>query len=61
MQELWTIQEVSQRLKVPVATLRYWRAEGRGPLAVRIGTRLLYRPDDVTAWVDAQFAAGAAS
>ena len=38
----WTIEQVAEYYRVPVATLRYWRHLGKGPVAVRPGTRLLY-------------------
>jgi predicted DNA-binding transcriptional regulator AlpA len=38
----------------PVATLRYWRHLGTGPRSFRLGRRVLYRRDDLHAWIDAQ-------
>ncbi|WP_418063934.1 helix-turn-helix transcriptional regulator [Pimelobacter simplex] len=52
---LLRIEEVSERIGVPVDTLRYWRKTGAGPKAVRLGRRLAYRATDVDAWVDEQF------
>ncbi len=49
---LWTINEVSYFLGVPVATLYYWRTRGDGPACCRVGRHLRYRRDDVTAWVE---------
>jgi excisionase family DNA binding protein len=49
---LWTVQDVSDYLRVPVQTLYSWRAQGYGPPARRMGKHLRYRPDDVTAWLD---------
>jgi excisionase family DNA binding protein len=51
--KLWTIQDVSEYLGVPVATLYQWRTHGYGPAARRIGKHLRYKPDDVVAWFDA--------
>lgn len=48
---LWSVQDVSEYLGVPVGTLYGWRGEGRGPLARRVGKYLRYRPEDVRAWV----------
>jgi excisionase family DNA binding protein len=47
---LWSVEEVSYYLGVPVGTLYSWRAQRRGPACRRIGRFLRYRPEDVTAW-----------
>jgi excisionase family DNA binding protein len=52
--ELLTLPEAAELLRAPVATLRYWRHLGSGPHSFRLGRRVLYRRDDVQAWVDAQ-------
>jgi predicted DNA-binding transcriptional regulator AlpA len=49
---LWTIQEVAYFLRVPVATLYYWRTRGEGPECCRVGRHLRYRADRVWAWLD---------
>jgi DNA-binding transcriptional MerR regulator len=49
---LWSVQEVSNFLQVPVQTLYSWRAQGSGPPARRVGKYLRYRPEDVIRWVD---------
>ena len=55
--ELLTITEAADLLRAPVATLRYWRHLGTGPASFRLGRRVLYRRDDITAWLDDQRAA----
>ena len=52
--ELLTIAEAAQLLRAPVATLRYWRHPGTGPHSFRLGRRVLYRRDDLHAWIDAR-------
>ena len=52
--ELLTITEAADLLRAPVATLRYWRHLGTGPRSFRLGRRVLYRRDDLHAWIDAQ-------
>ncbi len=37
-------------LGLPPSTLTYWRTVGAGPPFLRIGRRVKYEPDDVTAW-----------
>jgi hypothetical protein len=51
-QVLRTFTEASQVLRTPVATLRYSRHLGIGPRSFRLGRRVLYRRDDVHAWID---------
>lgn len=49
--------EVAQLIRVPEATLRYWRHVGIGPRSFKMGPRrVLYRAADVDAWVAAQYA-----
>jgi hypothetical protein len=40
--ELLTLQEVAVVVRVPVATLRYWRHLGAGPRSFRIGRGVRY-------------------
>ncbi|MDB6136899.1 MAG: transcriptional regulator, MerR family [Verrucomicrobiales bacterium] len=56
--DLLTLPEAAELLRAPVATLRYWRHLGSGPRSFRLGRRVLYRRDDVQAWVDAQRSSG---
>lgn len=49
--------EVADLIRVPEATLRYWRHIGIGPKSFKMGPRrVLYLATDVTAWVDEQYA-----
>ena len=52
--DLLTISEAAELLRAPVATLRYWRHLGSGPHSFRLGRRVLYRRDDLHAWIAAQ-------
>ena len=52
--ELLTITEAADLLRAPVATLRYWRHRNIGPHSFRVGRRVLYRHDDLRAWIDAR-------
>lgn len=49
---LWSVQEVSAYLGVPVGTIYTWRSAGTGPPGRRVGKRLRYRPQDVRDWVE---------
>jgi DNA-binding transcriptional MerR regulator len=54
---LWTVADVAEYLQVPVQTLYFWRAQGDGPPADRVGKYLRYDPDEVVAWVKSKRAA----
>ncbi len=49
--ELLTIQEVADVVRVPVATLRYWRHLGTGPRGFRIGRSVRYWRTEVHTWL----------
>lgn len=51
---LWTVQDVSAYLGVPVMTIYHWRRSGYGPQGNRVGRYLRYDPKDVRGWFDAQ-------
>jgi hypothetical protein len=46
-----TPAEVAQLTGPSVHTLGYWRQTGRGPKAIKAGTRTLYRRNDVAQWL----------
>ena len=48
---LMTPKEVAGYLGVPVSTLYQWRTRGRGPVALRVGRHLRWRPQDVESWL----------
>jgi len=48
MIELLTIEEVAERLRVPVQTVRWLRQEGRFAPAIRVGRRLIWDARDLT-------------
>jgi predicted DNA-binding transcriptional regulator AlpA len=61
--DVMTPDQLAQRWGMAAGTLRNWRAEGKGPRAIRLGdgprARVVYRVADVLAWEDQQ--KGAAS
>jgi len=52
--ELLTISEVAAIVRVPIATLRYWRHLGTGPHSFRIGRGVRYWHNEVTTWLQSQ-------
>ncbi len=54
------IPEVSAMTGIPEATLRWYRHAGvGGPRSFKLGRRVMYREEDVLAWMEAQYEAGA--
>jgi excisionase family DNA binding protein len=47
----FTPKELSEYLSVPVRTLDRWRSQRTGPLFVRMGVHVRYRPEDVDQWI----------
>lgn len=55
IEPLWTIEEVSAYLRVPVATLYQWRTRNyNGPRGGRAGRYVRYKASEVIAWFEAQ-------
>jgi excisionase family DNA binding protein len=52
IEPLWTVEDVSTFLGVPVNTLYQWRHRGYGPAARRVGRYIRYKAADVLAWVE---------
>jgi predicted DNA-binding transcriptional regulator AlpA len=48
---LLTETQVAQDLRVSLACLRRWRLEKRGPIFVKLGSLVRYRPEDIEAWL----------
>jgi len=51
---LLTLSEVANIVRVPVATLRYWRHLGTGPRSFRIGRSVRYWRTEVVEWLEIQ-------
>ena len=48
---LWTVEDVSTFLGVPVSTLYQWRHRRIGPRAAKVGRHLRYDPAEVRSWL----------
>jgi excisionase family DNA binding protein len=48
-----TTDEVSEVLRTPAETVRYWRHIGKGPQSFKLGRRVLYAREDVEAFIAA--------
>jgi predicted DNA-binding transcriptional regulator AlpA len=54
---LWSVEDVSDYLGVPVKTLYQWKWRGEGPPVRKIGRHLRYDPAKVRDWFDSRYAA----
>lgn len=53
-----TLDEVAAMTQLPPATLRYYRSTGvGGPASFKLGRRVMYRRQDVLAWIDERYVA----
>jgi hypothetical protein len=53
MLSLLTESDVAERLQVSLASVRRWRLEKRGPVFVKVGALVRYRPEDLELWITA--------
>lgn len=54
---LLTTEEVAEQLGLSVKTLYQWHSQKphpKGPVPIKVGKYLRWRPADVEAWIDAQ-------
>jgi DNA-binding transcriptional MerR regulator len=47
---VWTEEELAEHLKVPAATVKYWRSRGAGPKWFRAGKYVRYRESAIREW-----------
>ena len=55
--KLLNLDETAAMTRVPAATLRYYRHAGTGPQSFKLGRRVMYREEDVQAWMQAAYEA----
>ena len=53
-EDLLTLAEVAAILRVPIATVRWWRQLGEGPAFFKIGRHLVTTIGDLRTWINAQ-------
>jgi excisionase family DNA binding protein len=51
---MWTAEDVSEYLRIPVGTLYQWRHRRIGPPAAKVGRHLRYDSTKVRAWLTKQ-------
>ena len=52
--DLLTLHEVAELLRVPEATLRYWRHQHTGPDSYKVGRHVRYPRSEVQRWLRSQ-------
>jgi excisionase family DNA binding protein len=52
MPEYMTVEEVAELCRTSPETVRYWRHIGKGPKSFKVGRRVLFAREDVTAYLD---------
>lgn len=55
MSDYMTSKEVAELTRTAPETIRYWRHVKKGPKFFKANGRVLYRRDDVQAWLDEQY------
>lgn len=55
--KIMTLPEVAEVTRIPLATLRFYRASNQGPRTWKLGGRVVAYEDDVQSWLDEQYAA----
>lgn len=53
--DLFTLQEAAEYCRLPVNTLRWYRASRTGPKSGKIGARVMYRKSDLDQYIGAAF------
>ena len=57
--DLLTMPEVAELIRLPLDTLRYMRHQGTAPIGFRVGRHVLFRRGAVRAWIQEREQAGA--
>jgi predicted DNA-binding transcriptional regulator AlpA len=53
MCKLYSVEETAAKTGVSVSTLNKWRVAGSGPKFIKLGRRVLYRDEDIQAFITA--------
>ena len=56
-QNAYTEREAARYLGVSSGTMRFWRAEGKGPRYFRAGKLIRYRGVDLDLWIESRLSA----
>lgn len=53
---LWNEYDAAEYLNVSVATMRRWRLLKQGPVFLKLGSCVRYRPEDIEAFISGRVA-----
>jgi predicted DNA-binding transcriptional regulator AlpA len=53
MSNLNSVEETAAKIGMAVSTLNKWRVTGFGPQFIKLGKRVLYRDEDIEAFINA--------
>lgn len=56
--EFLNIEEAAALLRIPVATLRWYRSVRKGPRSFKLGRRVHYEKRELRTWINAQRGSG---
>ncbi|WIB68787.1 helix-turn-helix domain-containing protein [Curtobacterium sp. MCBD17_035] len=56
--KLLTVDEVAERLRRTPATIRWMRANNKGPKSAKVAGRVMFREEDVENYINLQFDGG---
>ena len=54
-QKILTLDEIEAKTGLPKATIRFYRATGKGFKTFKVGSRVVALESDVNAWLQAQY------
>ena len=57
-ESLLTEHDLARLTRLSLATLRRWRLLGKGPRYAKLGARILYREEDVLAFIEQNLRGG---
>jgi excisionase family DNA binding protein len=52
------IKEAAELLRIPVATLRWWRSTGKGPVSLKFGRHVRYPRRELRRWIETRPSGG---
>lgn len=52
--DIMLTKDVSELIRIPIGTLRYWRHANLGPASFTLGRKVVYRRAEVERWIAEQ-------
>jgi predicted DNA-binding transcriptional regulator AlpA len=57
-EQLLTERDIAHLISMSVASVRRWRLLRQGPKYIKIGAAVRYKPEDISAWLEARPSGG---